>query len=199
MQVKIDKIIPIDGPASNGWQILSDVMEVADCMPGAEITEQVDESNYKGNVKVKAGPATAQFKGNLEVKSLDAASREVNLVGKGSDTKGSSSATMDLIAAVRDVEGGGCELVGRAEVTINGKIASLGGRLMTSVSDQVLKQFGDNFATKVVALGEGDIAEAAASKLEEQPKELNGLALIWAVVTDFFKRLFGGGKSGDAV
>lgn len=197
MQVKIDKVIPIDGPASNGWQILSDVMAVADCMPGAEITEQLDDSNYKGKVKVKAGPATAQFKGDLEVKNLVAENREVNLVGKGSDTKGTSSATMDLTARIQDAEGGGCELVGRAEVTVNGKIASLGGRLMTSVSDQVLKQFGDNFATKVLALGEGEVAEVAASKLEEQPKALNGLALMWAVIADFFKRLFGGGKSGN--
>ena len=195
MQVKIDRVIPIDGPASSAWQVLSSITEVASCMPGAEITEQVDESNFKGQVKVKAGPATAQFKGDLEIKRLDAASRELHLVGKGADTKGSSNAVMDLTANIRETDGGGCELVGAAEVTVNGKIASLGGRLMTSVSDQVLKQFGDNFATKVLALGEGAEAEAAAVKLEEQPKEVNGLAFLWAMVVDFFKRLFGG-KTG---
>ena len=197
MQVKIDKVIPIAGPASSAWQVLSDIREVADCMPGAEITEQVDAANYKGQVRVKAGPATAQFKGDLEVKRHDAETREINLLGKGADTKGSSSATMDLTAKIRDAEGGNCELVGLAEVTITGKIASLGGRLMTSVSDQVLKQFGDNFATKVVALGEGEAAAEAAHKLEEKPKEVNGLAFLWAVIVDFFKRLFGGGKSGN--
>jgi carbon monoxide dehydrogenase subunit G len=192
MQVKLDKVIPIDGPASSGWQVLSDINEVAGCMPGAELTEQVDDTNYKGQVKMKAGPATAHFKGDLEVKRLDAGSRELRLVGKGADTKGTSNAVMDLTATIRDADGGGCELVGQAEVTVNGKIASLGGRLMTSVSDQVLKQFGDNFATKVVALGEGAEADAATHKLEEQPEELNGLAFVWAMIVDFFKRLFGG-------
>lgn len=197
MQVKLDKVIPFEGSASSGWQILSDVNEVASCMPGAEITEQIDESNYKGRVKVKAGPATVQFKGDLEVKRIDAENREVHLVGKGSDTKGSSSAIMDLTARIKDKDGAGNELVGEAQVTVNGKIASLGGRLMTSVSDQVLKQFGDNFAAKVAAMGEGEAAEAAAAKLEEQPKEVNGLAFLWAVIVDFFKRRFGS-KPDDA-
>ena len=198
MQVNLDKVIPLDGPASSGWQILSDINEVAGCMPGAEITEKLDDLNYKGQVKVKAGPATVQFRGKLEIKRLDETSRELHLVGKGADTKGSSTAIMDLTASIREAENGSSELVGFAEVSVNGKIASLGGRLMSSVSDQVLKQFGDNFATKVVALGEGTAAEAAATKLEERPAAVNGLAFAWAVIVDFFKRLLGRGAGGKA-
>jgi len=198
MQVKIDKVIPFEGPAASGWQILADIYQVAGCMPGAEITEQVDDSHYKGQVKVRAGPASMQFRGDLEVKQVDVENRVVHFIGKGADTKGSSNAVMDLTASIRDKDGGGSELLGEAEVTVNGKAASLGGRLMTSVSDQVLKQFGDNFAAKVSALGEGEAAEAAAAKLQEQPKEVNGLAFLWAVIVDFFKRLIGAKPGGAA-
>ena len=192
MKVNIEKVFPVDASVAQAWAFLQDIAGVASCMPGAEITEQVDANNYKGAVKVKIGPATASFKGDIEIKGIDAAKRELQMLGKGADTKGTSSATMDLTACVREGADGKAELVGNAEVAVTGKMASLGGRMMTQVSDQILKQFGANFANKVVAMGEGEAAEAAASKAAEQPKELNGLALMWGVIVGFFKSLFGG-------
>ena len=72
MKVTIDKTYPINAPASNGWAVLQDIKVVASCMPGAEITDQMDDTHFKGQVKVKIGPATAAFKGKLELKSIDA-------------------------------------------------------------------------------------------------------------------------------
>ncbi|MBD3610433.1 MAG: SRPBCC family protein [Gammaproteobacteria bacterium] len=191
MQVKIEKVFTIDAPSASAWQFLQDISGVAGCMPGAEITEQVDDNNYKGSVKVKIGPATAAFKGDIEIKGIDADKRELHMLGTGADVKGTSSASMDLVAFVRDGDDGKCELVGNAAVTVNGKMASLGGRMMTQVSDQILKQFGANFANNVMAMGDGAAAEAAASKAAEQPKELNAFGLMWGVVVGFFKGLFG--------
>ncbi|MCZ6804892.1 MAG: SRPBCC family protein [Proteobacteria bacterium] len=191
MKVTIDKAYPINAPASNGWIVLQDVKVVASCMPGAEITEQMDETHFKGQVKVKIGPATAAFKGEIELKSIDVDKRELNLLGKGSDIKGTSSATLDLIASIRDTGDGQCELVGKSNIVVNGKFASFGGRMMDSVSDRIIQQFADNFANKVISLGEGAEAEAAAAKVAEVPKEFNGLAFAWQFVMDFFKSLFG--------
>jgi carbon monoxide dehydrogenase subunit G len=194
MQVKLEKTFPIDAPAAAAWQVLRDIKAVAECMPGAEITEQTDATHYKGSVRVKIGPATAAFRGDIEVKSADAEKCEISLQGKGSDVKGTSAASMDLIARVRDVDGGGCELVGSSEVSVTGKMASFGGRMMTQVSEQILKQFGQNFTNRVLALGEGAGAEEAATKVAAQPKELNGLALVWSALVGFIKSLFGGSK-----
>lgn len=195
MLVKIDKVFPINAPAANAWAFLQDIPGVAGCMPGAEITERVDDTHYKGAVKVKIGPATAAFKGDIEIKGIDAAKRELQLLGKGSDVKGTSSASMDLTAYVREAENGGCELVGYAEVGVTGKMASLGGRMMTQVSDQILNQFGANFANNVLAMGEGDEAKEAAAKAAAQPKELNAFSFAWTLIMGFFKGLFGGTKA----
>lgn len=195
MQVRLEKNFPVDAPASVAWGFLQDIPAVASCMPGAEITEQVDESHYKGKVKVKLGPATVAFNGDIEVKGIDGEKRELHLLGKGADVKGTSSASMDLTASVRETGAGACELVGISEVAVTGKMASFGGRMMTQVSEQIMKQFTANFATRVAARGEGAQAEAAAAKAAEQPQELNGLALAWAVVAGFFKSLFGGSAS----
>ncbi|MEK9555856.1 MAG: carbon monoxide dehydrogenase, partial [Gammaproteobacteria bacterium] len=64
-------------------------------MPGASLGEKTGDNAYKGSVKVKVGPATAQFGGEVEILSMDIASRSLVLKGKGAD-KGGSSASMEL-------------------------------------------------------------------------------------------------------
>ena len=59
MEVTIDKQYPIPASIENCWEVLSNITDLATCMPGASITEKIDDSNYKGSVKVKVGPATA--------------------------------------------------------------------------------------------------------------------------------------------
>ena len=194
MQVKIEKTFPLTAPPAAAWALLQDIRAVAECMPGARITEQIDATHYKGQVSVKLGPAAAQFAGELEVLGLDAARREIKLNGKGSDTKGSSAATMNLSASIRDAAAG-CELVGVSEVSVSGKLASFGGRMMTQVADQLLKQFADNFAGRVAAVPEAAPEPATAPETAPPPRQLNALALLWAVVVGFFKSLFGR-KSG---
>jgi len=195
MKVEIDKTYAVPAPGANAWRLLQDIETVAACMPGAEITERVDDAHFKGLVKVKVGPASAAFKGDIEVQGVDAGKRELTLLGKGSDTRGSSSASMLLTAAIvdRDDEGA-CELQGRAEVTVNGKMASFGGRMMESIADRILQQFADNFADRAAAMGDGAKAEEAAARVDEAPAELNGLALLWQLLSEFFGRLLGRGS-----
>jgi carbon monoxide dehydrogenase subunit G len=192
MQIKLEKVYPVKAPSSLGWTILSDIPAVASCMPGAEITEQIDDTHYKGQAKVKVGPATVAFRGDIDVKGLDPESRELRMIAKGSDTKGNSSATMDLTATIRDAGDSESELVGIADVKVTGKIVSMGGRMMNAVANQVLNQFGENFANQVLALGEGEAAATAAQKAAGQPKEINGLAFVWQVIIQFFRNLFRG-------
>ena len=194
MKVELDKVFKIAAPASAAWQFLQQIEAVAACMPGAEITEQIDAHNYKGKVKSKIGPATMAFDGAIEIKGIDPDKRELRLRGSGQDTKGTSSASMDLTAWVVDGDEAGCELKGQAEVSVNGKVASLGGRMMNQVADQILNQFGKNFADNVLAAGSDEQAAEARAQLAAKPKELNALALAWSVLLGLLKRLF---KKGD--
>lgn len=190
MKVTLEKIYPVAASANAAWEFLQDIKAVASCMPGAEIIEQSNATHFKGMVKVKVGPAVAAFKGDIEVKGINAEKKEIILLGKGADTKGTSSVSMHLTASIRETENGQCELIGHSEVTVNGKMASFGGRMMDSISGRILQQFADNFANNVIAMGEGSDAEAAAVKVAEAPKELNGLAVVWHFIADFFNKLF---------
>lgn len=196
MKVQLDNTFPLSSSPEVAWAFLQNVEAVAGCMPGADLTERVDENHYKGTVAVKLGPAKMSFRGEVEVQDVDPATSSLRLIGKGTDTTGSSGASMNLVARIDAVEGGLCELVGSSEVSMSGKAAAFGGRMMNSVADKILLQFADNFSAQVAALqeqqdspaGAGSGAPAAAPA--PQVGELNALALGWAVFKDWLRGLF---------
>ena len=86
-------------PLDQVWALFQDVPTVAGCMPGAKITERLDAGRYKGTVTVRVGPATLSFRGEIEMRDIDPAARTLRLLGKGTDSTGSSGASMDMIEA----------------------------------------------------------------------------------------------------
>lgn len=191
MEVKLEKVYPLPAPADAAWRFLQDIRGVAECMPGAKITEQIDATHYKGQVAVKLGPASATFNGEITVKEVDAAQRRLSLVAKGSDTKGSSAATMDLIASIRPIDATRSELLGESKVTVSGKMAAFGGRMMAQVSDQILQQFAANFSNRVAVPAQKSAGEPRpAAAAAPQSSELNAVTLVWRVFISFFRGLF---------
>ena len=139
MKVQIERSFPLPASAEVAWTFLQDIEAVTSCMPGAKIVERVDASNFKGTVAVKVGPASMSFKGTVVVQDVDAAARTLRLIGKGTDSTGSSGASMDLLARIDAVDTGNSTLVGNSTVAMSGRAATFGGRMMNSVADQVLK------------------------------------------------------------
>ena len=195
MKVQLDKTFPLPSSPAIAWEFLQNVEAVAGCMPGAKLTERIDENHHKGTVTVRMGPATMSFRGEVEVQDIDPASRSLRLLGKGTDSTGNSGVSMNLLARIDDAEGDLSELVGSSEVSVSGKAAAFGGRMMNSVADKILIQFADNFAAQVTALqaqrdspaGAGTGAPAAAPA--PPAAELNALALGWAVFKDWLRNL----------
>ena len=192
------------GSAAVAWEFLQNIEAVTGCMPGAKITERLGDGRFKGTVTVKVGPVMMSFRGEVEVRDIDPAGKSLRLLGKGTDSTGTSGASMDLRARIESAEGGLSNLVGASEVSMSGKAAAFGGRMMNSVADQILKQFAANFAAQVAALSAtGAVphpAEAGPTTavavgppsggLQPVANELNGLALAWAVFRDWVRSLF---------
>jgi len=200
MEVVLDKKYPVSAGLEASWAILSNMNELATCMPGAQITEEIDDKHFKGSVRVKVGPAVAAFAGTIEILTLDPATRTLKMMGKGADKSG-SSASMELTATLVSAENGHSTLEGHAEVIVNGKFAQFGGRMMTSVSDMILLQFADVFSQKAQALqgAAAPAAEVAAGAPPAPPapsapivaKEFNALGFAWLMIKKFFADLFG--------
>ena len=211
MEVVIEKRYPVSAGIPAAWAVLSDMHALATCMPGAQITEDIDATHFKGSVRVKVGPAVAAFAGTIEILALDTATQTLKMLGKGAD-KGGSSASMELTASLLPGENGHCVLAGHAAVIVNGKFAQFGGRMMNSVSDMILAQFAEVFSQKAQALqasapaGGEDTgaapgatasqasASAAAPSAPAAPvvaTEFNALGLVWSLIKQFFAGLFG--------
>ncbi len=216
MNVQLDKNFPLEHSAESAWNILRNIETVASCMPGAEITEVVDENNFKGKVKVRLGPVNMEFKGDIKVESIDTDNQQIQLIAEGTDNKGTSSVSMDLTANVEAGTEASSALLGDAKVVVNGKLASFGQRMMAQVSDQILDQFADNFRAKVseqasASTGSADntssAAESAAASSSSNAaaqgdakpvtkpatnNEINGFKFafqaIVGLITGFFKR-----------
>jgi len=192
MKVTLEKTFPLPASADAAWVLLQNIEGVAGCVPGAKITERIDERHYKGTMSVKFGPASMAFRGDVEVSEIEPSTKTLRLFGKGTDTTGSSGASMDLTARIAAVDAASCNLVGTSEVSMSGKAATFGGRMMSSVADQVLKQFAANLAAQVQALQAQQTSPAAAPPAPRPaaPSQLNGLALILAIIKDWLRSLF---------
>lgn len=216
MKVALEKTFPMPASQEVVWGFLQNVGAVAACMPGARITERVNDTHFKGTVTVKVGPASMSFKGDIEVRDFDATHRTLRLIGKGSDSSGTSGASLDLTARVEAGTGDGASsLVGKSEVTMSGKAATFGGRVMGTVADQILQQFAANFAKQVSAIASAQAVPATAADATtaatesthaatagtaaaaapidtrtDQQSELNALTFLWVIIRNWFRGLF---------
>jgi len=196
MKLELDRSLELPVAADAAWRFLDRIEDVAACLPGAKITEKVDDTHYKGTVSVRLGPVNLVFGGVIEIRARDPASRSMTLAGKGSDKSGTSAAEMEMTAAVTEAGAQASRVQGRAIVTVNGKAAALGGRMMDSVAEQLIKEFYANLLTAIAA--EAPVAAPAAlaaepptqaRPIEAAPaRSLNGFAFIWAVLKSFFTR-----------
>ena len=203
MEVVLDKQYPVSAGVDAAWTVLANMNELATCMPGAQITSEIDATHFTGSVRVKVGPAVAAFAGTIEILALDPATHTLKMLGKGAD-KGGSSASMELTANLVAIDANSCTLVRHAAVIVNGKFAQFGGRMMGSVSDMILAQFAVVFSQKAAVVqaalapaapAPGESAAPAAAPAPQAPvvaQEFNALGLVWALVKNFFANLFGG-------
>jgi carbon monoxide dehydrogenase subunit G len=170
MELQIAKRYPVAATVDQAWAVLADPPRLAACMPGAQLTEVLDATRHKGQVKTRIGPASLAFAGEIEWQESDAAARRIRLHAKGAD-KGGSAAQMQLSAHLEaDAEGAGCVLVGAATVSVSGKLAQFGNRLLQPASDALLAQFAQAFSAAAAAQPvEAPAADAARAQTPENP------------------------------
>jgi carbon monoxide dehydrogenase subunit G len=169
MAMQIEKSFQVKEPIEKVWSLLSDPRRVAACVPGAKITEQVDEKTYKGTISVKVGPSATDYKGELEIVRLDPESHELEILGKGQDVRGRGSASMRMTGKLRSLEDGGTEVI----------LAQMGSRVISEVSNIMFGQFIKNFQAQLQQPEDAAAVEA---------KPLNAASVAWAAAKGAFHR-----------
>ena len=161
MAVIIEKKFEVPEPIDKVWAFLSDPTKVVTCVPGAQIIEQVDERTYKGAISVKVGPSVSDYKGQVQIVRSDPAAYEIEILGKGQDTRGKGSASMKMTGKLRPLENGGTEVVSVSELGVVGILAQMGGRMINEVSNIMFNQFTTNFRRKLATGETGESSSAA--------------------------------------
>ncbi|MEY2453269.1 MAG: uncharacterized protein QOD92_2843 [Acidimicrobiaceae bacterium] len=136
-------------PPATAWAVLTDVERIAPCMPGAQLQE-VEGDEYRGIVKVKVGPITAQYKGSATFVEKDEENLRATLRAEGRDTRGQGNANATITAKLTP-DGNGTKVIVVTDLTVTGKVAQFGRGVMADVSAKLLGQFVDCLETKVLA------------------------------------------------
>ena len=148
-------------PIERAWSTLTDVEYIAPCMPGAQLTE-IDGEEFKGNVKVKVGPITAQYKGVAKFKEKDESQYRLVLDASGRDTRGAGNAAAEVTAEMTS-DGDGTKIVITTDLKVTGKVAQFGRGVMADVSEKLIGQFVESLEQKLVE----------SNKREPEPKTVS--------------------------
>jgi carbon monoxide dehydrogenase subunit G len=199
--MEIENEFDVPAPIDHVWTYLLDVERVAPCMPGAELTEVVDDHTWKGKVNMKLGPVSLAFAGTVTMQERDDQAKRIVLAAKGMEQKGKGAANASVTSWLEQGDGV-TNVKMRADIHLTGTVAQLSRGLLPEVSRKLTQQFADCLlqsmgAAEVRATESADLAAAVAAPIEAtaRPKPIGGirlgLAAIWTSIKGFFRRLFG--------
>ncbi len=181
--MELNHSFTVNQPIAETWQILTDLERIAPCLPGAQL-EEVHGDVYKGGVKIKVGPITAQFKGEAQFVERNDTDFKAMLKASGRDTggKGNASATITAQLTPVDASSTTCNLL--TDLSITGKVAQFGRGALADVSEKLLAQFSDNLneliktqgAAPAPAAAPAPSAEPAGPTSEPQIRKIEGPA-----------------------
>jgi carbon monoxide dehydrogenase subunit G len=188
----IEDAFTVRTPIDRLWAVLQDVEAIVPCMPGAELTEAVDERTWKGKVHVKFGPVQMAFTGTVLVEERDDAAHRATLSAKGTEQRGRGAANARVESWLEPAGDDGTTVHIRSDLTITGAAAQLSRGLLPEVSKLLTKQFADCLEAKLNDQGTGSAdAEAAPTATRKAVGGFGlGLRALWAAIVRLVSRLF---------
>jgi carbon monoxide dehydrogenase subunit G len=152
----------VNAPIDEAWAVLTDIELIAPCLPGAQLTE-VDGETYSGQVKVKVGPITAQYKGQAVFSEKDDANHRAVIDAKGRDTRGQGNASAEVTAQLTADGDAATNVAITTDLKLSGKVAQFGRGVLADVSEKLLGEFQVCLEGKLAAGATGGAAGDGAT------------------------------------
>jgi uncharacterized protein len=169
----LDSSFSVTAPIDKVWETLMDFETIAAAVPGAQILNQLSEDAYQVGMKVKLGPVTLQYKGQLEVVERDAVNHKAVFRGRGQETRGQGTAEGTGSLILTEADGVTTGTV-HGELSLSGKAAAMGKSVIASVTEQMMALFGENLQvvlqTPPVSPGEDGLQPAQPDATPAQPE-----------------------------
>ena len=165
--MEFENTFVVDAPVEDVWDLLLDVERIAPCMPGAQVLEQTGDDAYKVAVKVKLGPMTMNYKGDVEIVDKDASAHQATMRAKAKEARGQGTASANIRMALREQDAG-TEASIVTEMQMSGKAAAMGQGVIKDVAGALTDTFARNLA-KLVEAPAVEPASAPPTPTEEPP------------------------------
>ncbi len=194
--MQLENSFQVSAPPDRVFGYLLDVNKVVGCVPGAELTEVVDETTFKGRVKIKVGPITVAYNGTARISDRNDAERTATLTAEGRETTGPGSARASALMKVQTAsEGSLVQIV--TDYHVAGRVASFGRGVMEDVSKRLINDMASCIQANLEAADdhsvEGDVT-AAVARSAPPPRTaapVSAFSLLWHLLKVRLARLFG--------
>jgi carbon monoxide dehydrogenase subunit G len=195
--VEFDNSFEVPLPPDQAWPVLMDIRRIAPCMPGAELTEVVDDKTYKGKIGVRLGPVALTFAGTVTFEEIDNVSHHARVKAQGTDAKGRGGA--HATASFRlEPSAGGSKVLVHTDLSLSGSVAQYGRGvgMIQATAAQIINQFAANLKAQLAAAPAAS-APAASAPPPVAARPISGFALMAKVLWDAIVRLFRGGPKAS--
>jgi len=197
--MQLENSFQVSAPPERVFAYLLDVNKVVGCVPGAELTEVVDATTFKGKVKVKVGPITVAYSGTARISDRNEAQRTATLSAEGRETTGPGSARASAQMKVETAgEGSLVQIV--TEYHVAGRVAQFGRGVMEDVSRRLIGDMANCIQANLEADppasddAAADVTEAVARSAPPAvatAKPVSAFSLLWHLLKLRVGRLFG--------
>jgi len=151
-------------PVEKVWQFFENIPQVAACLPGAELTEDLGDEKYKGKVAVRMGPVRLQFAGTADITERDEAAKRVVVHASGADEKGRGQASM-VVTATLVRAGRGTKVGVTQDLQLSGAAAQYGRGMISDVTAVLMRDFSANMQDRIERIERGESPEEYAAQI----------------------------------
>src|SRR5579862_6654232 len=169
--MKFENTFTVLAPPDEVLATLLDVERVAPCMPGAEVLERVDENAYKVGIKVRVGPISMTYRGEVQITERDERARTATMHATAKEARGQGTADAQVHMVLAE-ENGGTRAVLDTDVALSGRVAAMGQGVIADVAGKLVETFAENLAAMLAPA----TPPAAASGLQAGPPAAAALA-----------------------
>jgi carbon monoxide dehydrogenase subunit G len=202
MAIHLENEFTVPASTDEVWEFLLDPQRVAPCMPGAELTEVLNDRQYKGKVHIKMGPVSLSFNGDVDITERDDIAKRMVIKAKGSELKGKGQASAKIVQTL-ERNGNGTRMRISQDIDLSGPLAQYGRGMIQDVSGSLMDEFADRIQADLsrgrAAAGGNGAVLAPAPPARKRKNSVSGFKLGWIAVKSgiarFFKKMFTGNGS----
>jgi uncharacterized protein len=140
--MRIENTFHVPAAPDAAWELLMDVRRVIPCMPGAELTDVVDDSTWKAKMNVKLGPVALTFATDLKRDAVDESARRARLSARARELRGRGAGQAVIESTLTPADGGTTVAI-VTDLTLSGAVAQYGRGLVEDISSQLVGRFAE--------------------------------------------------------